>query len=105
MAWTVGEASRLAKVSVRTLHHYDEIGLLEPSDRSDAGYRLYTVSDLERLQQILLFRELGLHPARDPLDRARPRASTGPRRSLHNAPSSPRRRAARRPPSKRSTCN
>jgi len=59
MAWTVGEASRLAKVSVRTLHHYDEIGLLEPTDRSDSGYRLYNVSDLERLQQILLFRELG----------------------------------------------
>lgn len=59
MTWTVGEAARLSKVSVRTLHHYDEVGLLEPSDRSDAGYRLYTVADLERLQQILLFRELG----------------------------------------------
>ena len=59
MAWTVGEAAKLAKVSVRTLHHYDEIGLLEPSDRSVAGYRLYAVGDLERLQQIMLFRELG----------------------------------------------
>jgi MerR family transcriptional regulator, thiopeptide resistance regulator len=59
MTWTVGEASRLAKVSVRTLHHYDEIGLLEPGTRSEAGYRLYTVENLERLQQILLFRELG----------------------------------------------
>jgi DNA-binding transcriptional MerR regulator len=59
MAWTVGEAATLAKVSVRTLHHYDEIDLLKPSDRSEAGYRLYTVGDLERLQQILLFRELG----------------------------------------------
>ena len=59
MAWTVGEAATLAKVSIRTLHHYDEIGLLEPSDRSEAGYRLYTIGDLERLQQILLFRELG----------------------------------------------
>jgi len=59
MAWTVGETANLAKVSVRTLHHYDEIGLLGPSDRTDAGYRLYTVDDLERLQQILLFRELG----------------------------------------------
>jgi DNA-binding transcriptional MerR regulator len=59
MAWTVGEAATLAKVSVRTLHHYDEIGLLEPSERSEAGYRLYTIADLERLQQILLFRELG----------------------------------------------
>jgi MerR family transcriptional regulator, thiopeptide resistance regulator len=59
MTWTVGEAARLAKVSVRTLHHYDEIGLLEPSDRSEAGYRLYTVADLEQLQQVMLFRELG----------------------------------------------
>ena len=59
MAWTVGETARLAKVSVRTLHHYDEIGLLAPSDHSSAGYRLYAVGDLERLQQIMLFRELG----------------------------------------------
>jgi len=59
MAWTVGQASRLARVSVRTLHHYDEIGLLQPSGRTEAGYRLYTVGDLERLQQVLLFRELG----------------------------------------------
>lgn len=59
MTWTVGEAASLAKVSVRTLHHYDEVGLLAPSDRSAAGYRLYTVDDLGRLQQIMLFRELG----------------------------------------------
>ena len=59
MSWTVGEAAKLAKVSVRTLHHYDEVGLLEPSGHTDAGYRLYTVGDLERLQQIMLFRELG----------------------------------------------
>ena len=59
MAWTVGEAARLSKVSVRTLHHYDEVGLLVPSARSDAGYRLYDGGDLERLHQILLFRELG----------------------------------------------
>jgi DNA-binding transcriptional MerR regulator len=56
---TVGRVARLAKVSVRTLHHYDAIGLLSPSERSEAGYRLYTVEDLERLQQVLLFRELG----------------------------------------------
>ncbi len=59
MAWTVGEAARIAKVSVRTLHHYDEIGLLSPSGRSESSYRLYAVDDLERLHQILLFRELG----------------------------------------------
>ena len=59
MAWTVGEAAALAKVSVRTLHHYDEIGLLGVSRRSQAGYRLYEAADLERLHQILVFRELG----------------------------------------------
>ena len=58
MAYTVGEVARLAHVSVRALHHYDEIGLLEPSMRSDAGYRLYDEQDLTRLQQILLYREL-----------------------------------------------
>jgi DNA-binding transcriptional MerR regulator len=56
---TVGEVARLARVSVRALHHYDEIGLLEPSGRTESGYRLYTDRDLERLQQALFFRELG----------------------------------------------
>lgn len=55
----VGDVAALARVSVRTLHHYDEIGLLSPSERSDAGYRLYTDADLERLQTVLFFRELG----------------------------------------------
>ena len=55
----VGEVARIAHVSVRTLHHYDAVGLLTPSGRSDAGYRLYTQADLERLQQVLFFRELG----------------------------------------------
>jgi len=59
VAWTVGEMSKLAKVSVRTLHHYDETGVLSPSTRSDAGYRLYGSGDLERLHRILIFRELG----------------------------------------------
>jgi len=45
-------------VTVRTLHHYDEIGLLVPFERSEAGYRLYSEADLERLHQILLHREL-----------------------------------------------
>jgi DNA-binding transcriptional MerR regulator len=48
----------MSGVSVRTLHHYDEIGLLVPSGRSDAGYRLYSAGDLQRLQQILFYREL-----------------------------------------------
>lgn len=59
MSYTVGEVAKLAHVSVRTLHHYDEIGLLSPSERSDAGYRLYTLVDLERLQQVLFYKELG----------------------------------------------
>ena len=46
-------------VTIRTLHHYDEIGLLSPRERSDAGYRLYSYSDLERLREILVWRELG----------------------------------------------
>lgn len=58
--FTVGEVARLAKVTVRTLHHYDAIGLLSPSGRSDSGYRLYGRADLERLQQIRLYRELGM---------------------------------------------
>ncbi|HWG30937.1 MAG TPA: MerR family transcriptional regulator [Steroidobacteraceae bacterium] len=56
----ITEAARLAGVSVRTLHHYDEIGLLVPKRRSAAGYRLYDREDLLRLQQILIGRELGL---------------------------------------------
>lgn len=55
---TVSEVSQLAGVSVRALHHYDEIGLLQPSGRTEAGYRLYDHADLERLQEILLFREV-----------------------------------------------
>ena len=59
MSWTVGELARLAGVTVRTLHHYDRIGLLQPGDRSPAGYRRYDVHDLDRLQQVLVYRELG----------------------------------------------
>jgi MerR family transcriptional regulator, thiopeptide resistance regulator len=56
--YTVGVVAELAGVSVRTLHHYDEIGLLEPSERSASGYRLYSSADLRRLQRILFYREL-----------------------------------------------
>jgi DNA-binding transcriptional MerR regulator len=59
MAYTVGQVADIAHVSVRALHHYDELGLLEPSGRSDAGYRLYDEADLDRLQEVLFFRELG----------------------------------------------
>jgi hypothetical protein len=53
-ALTVGEVAKRTGLSVRTLHHYDALGLLEPSGRTDAGYRLYTVKDLMKLQQIVL---------------------------------------------------
>ncbi len=56
---TIGEVAELAGVSVRTLRHYDEIGLLVPSARTQAGYRLYERTDLERLQEILVWRQLG----------------------------------------------
>ncbi len=55
---TVKEVSKLAGVSVRTLQYYDKIGLLQPTKYTDSGYRLYDDTALERLQQILLFREL-----------------------------------------------
>ncbi len=56
---TVGEVASVAKVTVRTLHHYDRIGLVRPSGRTEAGYRLYDVADLERLQLVRFYRELG----------------------------------------------
>lgn len=59
MKRTVGEVANLCGISVRTLHYYDEIGLLQPSNTSEAGYRIYTDGDLERLWQILFFRDLG----------------------------------------------
>ena len=57
--YTVGAVASLAGVSVRLLHHYDRIGLLVPSGRSAAGYRIYSLPDLKRLQQVLFYRELG----------------------------------------------
>lgn len=58
-AVTVGVLARLAGVTVRTLHHYDEIGLVSPEERSEAGYRLYGHLQVQRLQEVLFFRELG----------------------------------------------
>ena len=57
--WRVGELAGQTGLTVRTLHYYDEIGLLSPSHRSDAGYRLYTAGDVVRLQQIRSLRHLG----------------------------------------------
>ena len=57
---TVKEISELTGISVRTLHYYDEIGLLKPTQKSDAGYRLYDDKALETLQQVLFFREFDI---------------------------------------------
>jgi DNA-binding transcriptional MerR regulator len=57
---TVGQVSARLDVTVRALHHWDEIGLARPSLRTAAGYRLYTAGDLERLHRIVVYRELGL---------------------------------------------
>ncbi|GAA3447005.1 MerR family transcriptional regulator [Planomonospora venezuelensis] len=59
MGYSVGQVARLAGVTVRTLHHYDEIGLMSPGQRTASGYRRYTDADLERLQHVLFYRELG----------------------------------------------
>jgi DNA-binding transcriptional MerR regulator len=56
----IGEVAAATGLTVRTLHHYDEIGLLRPSERSDAGYRLYSDGDVRRLYRIVAFRRLGL---------------------------------------------
>jgi len=70
-SWKVGELAKRTGLTVRTLHYYDEIGLLSPSRRTDAGYRLYTPGDVARLQQITSLRSLGfpLDEIRDCLDR------------------------------------
>ena len=77
----VGEVAALAGVTVRTLHHYDRIGLLSPSGRTSAGYRQYATTDLDRLHRVLLYRELGFSleevatllddPSADPADHLR----------------------------------
>jgi DNA-binding transcriptional MerR regulator len=59
VSYSVGQVAGFAKVTERTLHHYDDIGLLVPGERSHAGHRRYSDADLDRLQQILFYRELG----------------------------------------------
>src|SRR5271170_2978795 len=70
-AMKVGELAKRTGLTVRTLHHYDEIGLLRPSLHTDSGHRLYTNRDVARLQQVLSLRALGfsLEEARQCLDR------------------------------------
>jgi DNA-binding transcriptional MerR regulator len=58
-ALKVGELARRTGLTIRTLHHYDEIGLLKPSLHTEAGHRLYTADDVARLQQVLSLRQLG----------------------------------------------
>ena len=76
---TVREVSRLTGVSVRTLHHYDRIGLLKPSSVSAAGYRLYDGAALERLEYILLLRALEFPLKAIP---AKPKGSIRDRRTV-----------------------
>src|SRR6476659_3673791 len=70
-ALKVGELARRTGLTIRTLHHYDAIGLLRPSLYTESGHRLYTAGDVARLQQVLSLRQLGfsLEQARDCLDR------------------------------------
>ncbi len=78
---TVSQVAALGRVTVRTLHHYDELGLLRPSQRSRAGHRLYAEADIHRLHEILTWRSLGFpldeiqalldDPAHDPLEAMR----------------------------------
>ncbi len=72
--YSVGEVAGMTGVSIRTLHHYDEQGLLKPASRSESGYRLYGMDELLRLQQILVYRELEipLHRIHELLDEAGP---------------------------------
>ena len=58
--WKIGELARATGLTVRTLHHYDEIGLLVPSERTQAGYRLYGEQDVRRLYEIRALRDLGI---------------------------------------------
>jgi MerR family transcriptional regulator, thiopeptide resistance regulator len=83
MGYSVGQVAGFAGTTVRTLHHYDEIGLLRPGGRNHAGHRRYEDADLDRLQQILFYRELGFpldeiavlldDPATDPVEHLRHR--------------------------------
>ncbi|OXL81946.1 MULTISPECIES: MerR family transcriptional regulator [Paenibacillus] len=58
--WKVGEIAKLTGLTVRTLHHYDEIGLLHPTLTSEKGHRLYVEDDLQRLHHIILLKQLGI---------------------------------------------
>ena len=61
---TVGDVAQRFGITVRTLHHYDDIGLLTPSRRGASGYRVYTSADLTRLSQVIVYRRLERHSTR-----------------------------------------
>src|SRR5690606_6127289 len=71
---TVGQVAHQHGITVRTLHHYDEIGLVRPSERTHAGYRVYTRQDVERLAMVVVYRRLGfaLEQISDLLDGSEP---------------------------------
>nr|WP_026115652.1 MerR family transcriptional regulator [Nocardiopsis kunsanensis] len=79
-AWKVGELARRTGLTVRTLHHYEQIGLVLPARRNSAGHRLYGTEEVERLYQVLALRELGLslERIRELLDAAPSDAATVP---------------------------
>ena len=79
-SWKVGELARRTGLTVRALHHYDEIGLLTPSGRTPSGHRLYTRRDVERLQQVQSLRLMGL--SLDEVRRMLDGASLSPRRVI-----------------------
>lgn len=68
----MGQIAEMAGITIRTLHHYDEIGLIQPSHRSESGYRLYDGTAVNRLQEVMFFRELdfSLEDIRDILDQS-----------------------------------
>jgi DNA-binding transcriptional MerR regulator len=69
--WKIGELAKQTGITVRTLHHWDEIGLVSPTERTPKGYRLYTADDIARLQRVVSLRQLGfsLDEIRSLLDR------------------------------------
>ncbi len=95
---TVKEVSCLTGVSVRTLQYYDQIGLLHPGTRTEAGYRLYDAATLETLQQILLFRELKFSLVkRDRRDPAKPALRPGKGAGTANRAADPPKTASGKP--------
>ena len=92
-------SQRSMGVSVRALHHWDETGLVRPSQRSDAGYRLYSETDIMRIQQVLVYRQTGMsladikavldEPGADALTRPAPSARAGARTDLPPAAQAP----------------